>query len=123
MDNELKHFGVPGMKWGQRKQPERVGGIGRSGSKKTSLRKQRVANYKLVKSRLKKAGIDSMKLQNYERGGISDKKVKKYLGKDVKVSQVSDYIKTRNKRANVGMIIGGIAGTSLAVLLNRKGII
>lgn len=127
----LCHYGVPGMKWGHRKQRVLKGRIG--GSKKSSakqqrknLRKQRLAtekqNYNIVKNRLKEKGIDSMKLQNQERGGISRKKVKKYLGKDITVSQVSDYVKRQNKKANraaIGAAAGGTAA-AMAYLFLRK---
>lgn len=88
-----------------------------------SKRQQDNENYKMIKNRLKEAGISTIKLQNKERSGLSNKKVKKYLGKDVKVSQVSSYLKTRQKKANIGTAIGAIGGISLAVLLNSKGIL
>lgn len=134
----LMHFGVPGMKWGHRKQrinksTSSLGGLigtryGKSssgGTKQLSKRKQQKIkekqNYKLVKNRLKEKGIDSMKLQNYEHGGVSRKKVKKYLGKDISVSQVSDYVKHRDK---TGMkVAAAAAGVTMAAVLayNQKG--
>lgn len=111
----LCHYGVPGMRWGHRKsivsrQPRKRMPIGAKtdgfqarkrnmpiGTKienpKKSQRMQQKSDYKLIKNRLKETGTKSMKLQNQERGGISQKKVKKYLGNDIKVSQVSNYIK------------------------------
>lgn len=97
----LYHHGVKGMKWGVK-------------------RRQQKANYKLVKKRLKETNTNSMKLQNYERGGVSRKKVKKYLGKDITVSQVNDYIKHKNRMGNIGAILTPVLGMSLAVAMTYK---
>ena len=48
---ELKHFGIPGMKWGIRKDPERSGGSGNSRStsgSKNGNGKQRTSKKKLA---------------------------------------------------------------------------
>lgn len=119
-DNYLIHYGIPGMKWGHRKQ--RISNPRAISAKKAQRMKQK-QNYKLIKQRAKQTGTNINKLQNYEKGGLSSKKVKKALGSDIKVSQVSDYLKENNRRATIGTIIGGVIGTSLAVALNRKRII
>lgn len=114
-DEILIHYGVPGMKWGHRKQ--RV-------SKPMSKRRQRKANYKLVSRRLKEKGINSMQLQDYERGGVSAKNVRKYLGNDISTSQVSDYVKQKQKngRKAVYAYLGGLAAATLTygAIVGRK---
>lgn len=103
----LKHYGIKGMKWGIRKQ---------------RLKEQK-SNYKRVKSRLKKANIDSVKLQNYERGGVSERKVKKYLGSNYTVNQVNDYLKYRNRKAAIATVIAASSGLALTYIASKKGLI
>lgn len=117
-ENELIHFGIPGMKWGRRKQPERSGN-----NRKTNVRAIEKKNYNIVKNRLKQTGVKTTQLRSYETGRLNNKKIKKYLGQDISMNQVDDYLKRRNIRANVATILGGVAGTSLAAILSAKGLI
>lgn len=110
-NNYLAHYGVIGMKWGVRKK--------KIASPRQQRRIQQKQNYKLVKSRLKKAGVNSSKLQNYERGGVSQRKVKKILGSDIKISQVNDYIKHKNKRANQALIASAAIGMGAVLAWNK----
>lgn len=82
--------------------------------KKKQQKIKQKENYKLVKDRLKQSGKRSMDLQKYETGGVSKKKVKKYLGQDISISQVNDYLKHRNKKATAMMTT--FAGVSLAAV-------
>lgn len=165
-ENELIHFGVPGMKWGVRKQktsnsyeqriskheqakqkliskyskpskrhPDRIvtsravaGKIRKhnriiNNNKKALQRNNEKKNYNIVNNRIKKTGVGTRQLVSYETGKLSNKKVKKYLGKDISVNQVSDYMKRRNRQAAAASFISAAAGASLAAILASKGLI
>lgn len=118
-ENELQHFGIPGMKWGQRKQPERSGN-GRV--KKLSRRQQRkniLRDYNLTKD-VKTASYNSKlmsgKLKGNEKHPLTqtyDSMVKKY-GKE----SVNDALKYRNKKATrAAMAVTGMSMIPMAAIL------
>lgn len=126
-ENELTHFGIPGMKWGKRKQPERSGSGNTRKISQKELRKQRKAILRDYNNTLRyhkqdyRNKLSSGKIKGNEKDYMTktyDDMIKKYGKK-----KLADAQKYQNRVANVGSFIGAAAGASLAAILASKGLI
>lgn len=110
-DEYLEHFGIPGMKWGHRKQPIRTG-TGR-GRKFGSLDARR----KVTSSRFSGQAVQKPKKVKKKHKGYSEKTYKKFKQQGMTHAQAVDAAKKSRRKKIAGLAVGAaaIGLTALAV--------
>lgn len=121
----LCHYGVPGMKWGQRKQKGLTGRISGKRAAKKALKNQRKQIFKEYSSSIKvEKAKDNATLgtSSYNSKSSYSDRAYNQVAKKYGKKKLNDAIKANERRGNIAAMGSAAAGTAavMAYLLLRK---